>query len=132
VVAPADLRNGHRTHHAKASAAELWHLARNVPSVDVITGVIKANIPARIAFKVAAKVDSRTILDAMGADKLLGKAICYTPRVGEIDRAQGAALTTRKFQSIVRFHRQQGKQRLRRGNSSTAFQTREHFGDGAH
>jgi S-DNA-T family DNA segregation ATPase FtsK/SpoIIIE len=79
--------------------------------VDVITGVIKANISARIAFQVAAKVDSRTILDAMGADKLLGKGdmLYLPPGSAKLIRIQGALITDSELQSIVDFIARQGK-----------------------
>src|SRR5437899_12135267 len=72
-------------------------------SVDVITGVIKANIPARIAFQVAARVDSRTILDAMGADKLLGKGdmLYLPPGSARLIRAQGALITDQEIRATV-------------------------------
>jgi S-DNA-T family DNA segregation ATPase FtsK/SpoIIIE len=78
-------------------------VATQRPSVDVITGVIKANIPARIAFQVAAKVDSRTILDQMGADKLLGKGdmLYLAPGSGRLIRAQGALITDQEIESVV-------------------------------
>jgi len=79
--------------------------------VDVITGVIKANIPARIAFQVASRVDSRTILDAMGADKLLGKGdmLYLPPGSAKLHRAQGALITDQELQAIVDFIALQGK-----------------------
>jgi len=78
--------------------------------VDVITGVIKANITARIAFQCAAKVDSRTILDAMGADKLLGRRHALSAaRLGKLIRAQGALITDQEIQNIVGFITKQGK-----------------------
>jgi len=79
--------------------------------VDVITGVIKANIPARIAFQVAAKVDSRTILDQMGADKLLGKGdmLYLPPGSGRLLRAQGALITDQEIEKVVGFIARQGK-----------------------
>lgn len=79
--------------------------------MDVITGVIKANIPARIAFQVASRVDSRTILDAMGADKLLGKGdmLYLPPGSARLIRAQGVLITDQEIQSIVDFIAGQGK-----------------------
>jgi S-DNA-T family DNA segregation ATPase FtsK/SpoIIIE len=86
-------------------------IATQRPSVDVITGVIKANIPARIAFQVASKVDSRTILDAMGADKLLGKGdmLYLPPGSSKLIRAQGALITDQEIENIVEFIAKQGK-----------------------
>jgi S-DNA-T family DNA segregation ATPase FtsK/SpoIIIE len=79
--------------------------------VDVITGVIKANIPARIAFQVAAKVDSRTILDQMGADKLLGKGdmLYLPPGSAKLNRAQGALITDQEIEQVVAHIAKQGK-----------------------
>jgi S-DNA-T family DNA segregation ATPase FtsK/SpoIIIE len=79
--------------------------------VDVITGVIKANIPARIAFQVASRVDSRTILDAMGADKLLGKGdmLYLPPGSANLKRAQGALITDQELENIVDFIAKQAK-----------------------
>ena len=69
------MSEGAITRLAQLSRAVGIHIiiATQRPSVDVITGVIKANFPARISFKVASKVDSRTVLDINGADKLLGR-----------------------------------------------------------
>ncbi|HJO08392.1 MAG TPA: DNA translocase FtsK, partial [Verrucomicrobiota bacterium] len=77
----------------------------------VITGVIKANIPARIAFQVAAKVDSRTILDAMGADKLLGKGdmLFLPPGTSNLSRAQGCLVTDEEINRIVEIVNDQAK-----------------------
>jgi S-DNA-T family DNA segregation ATPase FtsK/SpoIIIE len=86
-------------------------VATQRPSVDVITGVIKANIPARIAFQVASKVDSRTILDAMGADKLLGKGdmLYLPPGSAKLIRVQGALITDEEINDLVAFIGKQGK-----------------------
>ncbi len=86
-------------------------LATQRPSVDVITGVIKANFPARISFKVASKVDSRTVLDANGADKLLGKGDMLFMRPGEskIIRAQGALLKDSEIERVVNFIKAQAE-----------------------
>ena len=83
-------------------------LATQRPSTDVITGLIKANMPTRIAFKVAAKVDSRVILDQNGADKLLGMGdmLYLPPRSSTIERAQGTYAADREVKRIVGFLRE--------------------------
>lgn len=112
LVAPADVEMAIARITQMARAAGIHCIvATQRPSVDVITGVIKANIPARIAFQVAAKVDSRTILDAMGADKLLGKGdmLYLPPGSAKLIRAQGALITDQEIQNIVDFIARQGK-----------------------
>ena len=112
LVAPADVEMAIARITQMARAAGIHVIvATQRPSVDVITGVIKANIPARIAFQVAAKVDSRTILDAMGADKLLGKGdmLYLPPGSAKLIRAQGALITDQEISDIVEFINRQGK-----------------------
>jgi DNA segregation ATPase FtsK/SpoIIIE, S-DNA-T family len=112
LVAPADVEMAIARITQMARAAGIHCIvATQRPSVDVITGVIKANIPARIAFQVAAKVDSRTILDAMGADKLLGKGdmLYLPPGSAKLIRAQGALITDQEIQQLVDFIAKQGK-----------------------
>ncbi len=112
LVAPADVEMAIARITQMARAAGIHCIvATQRPSVDVITGVIKANIPARIAFQVAAKVDSRTILDAMGADKLLGKGdmLYLPPGSAKLIRAQGALITDQEIQSVVDFIAKQAK-----------------------
>ncbi len=112
LVAPADVEMAIARITQMARAAGIHCIvATQRPSVDVITGVIKANIPARIAFQVAAKVDSRTILDAMGADKLLGKGdmLYLPPGSAKLLRAQGALITDQEIQNIVEFIAKQAK-----------------------
>jgi DNA segregation ATPase FtsK/SpoIIIE, S-DNA-T family len=79
-------------------------LATQRPSVDVITGVIKSNLPARLAFRVASKVDSRTILDCSGADKLLGNGdmLFLPPGRGQPIRALGAYVTDEEVRAVVK------------------------------
>jgi S-DNA-T family DNA segregation ATPase FtsK/SpoIIIE len=86
-------------------------LATQRPSVDVITGVIKANFPARISFKVASKVDSRTVLDMNGADKLLGKGDLLFLRPGEskLIRAQGSLVSDKEIEKVVGFIKSQAE-----------------------
>ncbi len=112
LVAPADVEMAIARITQMARAAGIHCIvATQRPSVDVITGVIKANIPARIAFQVAAKVDSRTILDAMGADKLLGKGdmLYLPPGSARLTRAQGVLITDAEIEGIVAFIAKQGK-----------------------
>jgi len=86
-------------------------LATQRPSVDVITGVIKANFPARISFKVASKVDSRTVLDMNGADKLLGKGDLLFLKPGDSRpiRAQGSLVADKEIERVVEFIRAQSE-----------------------
>ncbi len=80
-------------------------LATQRPSVDVITGLIKANVPARIAFTVTSQVDSRTIIDGAGAEKLLGKGdmLLQTPELAKPRRIQGAFIDDDEVQKLVDF-----------------------------
>ncbi|MEZ5041555.1 MAG: DNA translocase FtsK [Saprospiraceae bacterium] len=78
-------------------------IATQRPSVNIITGVIKANFPARIAFKVTAKVDSRTILDGGGADQLIGRGDMLLSVGGEMVRLQGAFVDTPEVEAVVKF-----------------------------
>jgi S-DNA-T family DNA segregation ATPase FtsK/SpoIIIE len=112
LVAPADVEMAIARITQMARAAGIHCIvATQRPSVDVITGVIKANITARIAFQVASKVDSRTIIDGMGAEKLLGKGdmLYVPPGSAKPIRAQGALITDHEIERIVEFIARQGK-----------------------
>jgi S-DNA-T family DNA segregation ATPase FtsK/SpoIIIE len=85
-------------------------LATQRPSVDVITGLIKANFPARISFRVATKVDSRTILDANGAEALLGRGdMLYLPSgSARVHRLHAPFVTEKEIAAVVEFWKSQG------------------------
>ena len=86
-------------------------LATQRPSVDVLTGVIKANFPTRIAFQVASKHDSRTIIDANGAEHLLGRGdmLYLSPGAGGITRVHGAFVSDEEIEKTVKFIKGQGE-----------------------
>jgi S-DNA-T family DNA segregation ATPase FtsK/SpoIIIE len=85
-------------------------MATQRPSVDVITGTIKANFPTRISFHVTTKIDSRTILGEMGAEQLLGQGdMLYMANGGRITRVHGPFVSDREVESIVRFLKEQGE-----------------------
>jgi len=82
-------------------------IATQRPSVNVITGLIKANIPARIAFSVSSMIDSRVILDSPGAEKLLGRGdmLYIPPEQAKPTRIQGAFVSEREVHKLVEFLR---------------------------
>lgn len=86
-------------------------LATQRPSVDVITGVIKANFPTRISFQVSSKVDSRTILDQLGAENLLGSGdmLFMPPGISKLTRIHGPYVSDKEIERVVEFVRQQAK-----------------------
>jgi S-DNA-T family DNA segregation ATPase FtsK/SpoIIIE len=88
-------------------------LATQRPSVDVITGLIKANVPARISFRLATRVDSRTILDTMGAEALLGKGdmLFLPPGTARMMRLHGPFVTEEEIEAVVKRWKEQGKPR---------------------
>ena len=98
---------------AQMARAAGMHLviATQRPSVDVITGVIKANIPSRISFAVSSQVDSRTILDMVGAEKLLGKGdmLFYPSGAPKPTRIQGAFVSDKEVEKLVDFLKSQGE-----------------------
>jgi S-DNA-T family DNA segregation ATPase FtsK/SpoIIIE len=106
-------------------------LATQRPSVDVITGVIKANFPARIAFQVASKVDSRTILDENGADKLLGRGdlLLMDPRKSKLVRAQGAWVQDSEIEKLTSFIKKQRQPVYQEGIIQSGEKKQAAFGD---
>jgi len=90
-------------------------LATQRPSVDVITGLIKANFPARISFQVATRIDSRTILDSMGSEKLLGNGdlLFLPPGTARLTRVHGAFVSDQEVRRVTDFLKQQGRPNYR-------------------
>jgi len=106
MVAPAEIETNIARLAQLARAAGIHVIiATQRPSVDVITGIIKANLPSRIAFQVASQIDSRTILDTKGAETLIGRGdMLFTPPgTSRVVRAQGAFVADDEIQSLVDF-----------------------------
>lgn len=113
MVAPHDVEDAICRLAQKARAAGIHLvLATQRPSVDVITGIIKANIPSRISFAVSSQIDSRTILDMSGAEKLLGKGdmLFYPVGSAKPQRVQGAFVSDEEVERLLDFIRSQGQQ----------------------
>ena len=132
MVAPADVEDAICRLAQMARAAGM-HLvvATQRPSVDVITGLIKANIPSRIAFAVSSQIDSRTILDTAGAEKLLGKGDMLFFPVGAPKplRVQGAFMSDREVEALVSFLKAQGQPEFIEGVVQAESEGRVDHGD---
>jgi len=111
MVAPVDVEDSicRLAQMARASGIHLV-IATQRPSVDVITGTIKANIPSRISFAVSSQIDSRTILDMAGAEKLLGKGdmLFYPVGANKPLRLQGAYIADAEIEAIVKHIKEAG------------------------
>jgi S-DNA-T family DNA segregation ATPase FtsK/SpoIIIE len=104
LTAPKDVESSIQRLAQKARASGIHMvLATQRPSVDIITGVIKANLPCRLSFQVVSKHDSRTILDQVGAEKLLGRGdmLFQRPGSGRLERIQGALVSDEEVLSLV-------------------------------
>ena len=113
MVAPHDVEDAICRLAQKARAAGIHLvLATQRPSVDVITGIIKANIPSRISFSVSSQIDSRTILDMSGAEKLLGKGdmLFYPVGAAKPRRVQGAFVSDEEVEHLLDFIKSQGQE----------------------
>ena len=112
MVSPKDVEDAicRLAQMARAAGMHLV-IATQRPSVDVITGIIKANIPSRIAFAVSSQVDSRTILDSAGAEKLLGKGdmLFYPSGASKATRIQGAFISDGDVEKVVSFIKKDGE-----------------------
>ena len=112
MVAPGEVEDAICRLAQKARAAGLHLvLATQRPSVDVITGIIKANVPSRISFSVSSQIDSRTILDVAGAEKLLGKGdmLYYPVGAPKPLRVQGAFISDSEVEALIEFIKAQGE-----------------------
>jgi S-DNA-T family DNA segregation ATPase FtsK/SpoIIIE len=130
-------------HNVEESITRLAQMARAVgihlvlatqrPSVDVITGLIKANFPARVSFRVATKVDSRTILDANGAESLLGRGdMLYLPSgSARVHRLHAPYVTEKEIAAVVEFWKAQGVAQYQEKFLETPKEDREATAEGA-
>lgn len=113
MVCPNDVEDyiGRLAQMARAAGMHLV-IATQRPSVDVITGVIKANIPSRISFAVSSQIDSRTILDSGGAEKLLGKGdmLYYPVGISKPLRVQGCFISEDEVEKVVNFIKDEGEE----------------------
>ncbi|MGH9442825.1 MAG: FtsK/SpoIIIE domain-containing protein, partial [Thermoanaerobaculia bacterium] len=112
MTAPKDVEDSIARIAQKARAVGI-HLvvATQRPSTDVLTGVIKANLPSRIAFKVATKIDSRVVLDGNGAEKLLGRGdmLYLGPGTSRLHRIHGAYISVQETAQLVKFLKKQAR-----------------------
>ena len=116
MVAPADVEDSIIRLAQKARAVGIHLvLATQSPRVDVITGMIKANVPSRIAFSVSSQTDSRVILDQNGAESLLGQGDMLFSPVGssKLQRIQGAYIDEAQIEALTTFWRRQGEPEMR-------------------
>lgn len=121
-TAPADVESAIARIAQKARAAGI-HLiiATQTPRADVVTGIIKANIPSRIAFQVSSALDSRVILDSKGAEKLVGKGdmLFLPPGSAKLERSQGAFVSDEEVEDIVKFCSNQIDQKFEQSIQAT-------------